>query len=190
MRTKILILAILMLSAIAVGGAEWIEDPSLQPIVEDRIHSGERVRLLADFNADGIQDMALSVDRSLFGNAGGTFALYLGDGNGKYRKHGEFFAHPMAVSLEKINNKVRLWTYYRGGGWIGQIGYNEVLKDRLSEYQSIAIHPGDSGTRMGNAIYESVIYNSDLSITVEWSETTNGIVRWIERNKVSVIDKP
>lgn len=183
MRTRISIIAILLLTAIAVGGADWIKDPSLHPIVKDDIRNGERVRLLADFNADGIQDMALSVDRSLFGNAGGPFTLYLGNGKGKYRKHGEFFAHPMAVSLEKIHNKVRLWTYYRGGGWTGQIGYYEILKDKLSEYHSITIHPGDGGTKMGNAIYESVMKNSDLPITVEWSETTNGNVEWSDPNE-------
>jgi hypothetical protein len=122
------------------------------PLPKDDLHRGERFQMLADFNADEIQDMALSEDSSLLGNAGGQFTLYLGNAKGEYRKHGEFFAHTMAVSFEKVGAKVRLWTYARGGGWIGQIGYYEVLKDKLSEYRSITIHLGGSGTQMGNAI--------------------------------------
>ncbi len=175
--------------ALSASDSDWIANPSQEALAKDDSLSGERVRFLADFNADGILDMALSCDKSLFGNAGGQFTLYLGNGKGKYRKHGEFFAHPMAVSLEKIRDEVRLWTYYRGGGWIGQIGYNEILKEKLSKYNSITIHPGDGGTKMGNAIYESVIKNSDLPITVEWSETKNGIVKWIDPNKAIDSDK-
>ncbi|MHC4099033.1 MAG: hypothetical protein ACYSWZ_10465 [Planctomycetota bacterium] len=168
---------------------EWNADPSQDTLFMDELHSGERFRILADFNDDGIQDMALSFDISLFGNAGGLFTLYLGNAQGQYRKHGDFGAHPMAVSLEKIDTKVRLWTYERGGGWIGQIGYYEVLKDKLSEYHSITIHPGDSGTEMGNAIYEAVFKNSDLPITVERSVTKEGIVKWIDPNKAIDSDK-
>lgn len=62
MKTRISIVIILPLAAVSVTGSEWIEDPSLQPTVKDDIHCGERTRLLADFNADGIQDMAISVD--------------------------------------------------------------------------------------------------------------------------------
>ncbi len=177
MKTKIAIVINMFAAVIAVG-SEWIDDPSTKAITKDDIHSGERFKMLADFNANGIQDMALSCDISLFGNAGGHFTLYLGNGKGQYRKHGEFFAHPMAVSLEKIGDKVRLWTYHRGGGWIGKIGYTEVMKDKLSEYHSITIHPGDSGTKMGNAIFGAVIKNSDLPVTVERSVTKDGIVKW------------
>lgn len=142
------------------------------------------MRILADFNANGAMDMALSDHRSSFGNAGGLFTLYLSDANGLYRKHGEFFAHPKAIALERIGEKVRLWTYSRGGGWIGQIGYYEVLEKELSAYQSITIHPGDSGTTMGNAIYQSVFSNSDMLITVEYSHTRNGVIEWFDPNEV------
>jgi hypothetical protein len=184
--TAIIVMALLTSCATRY---EWITDPSQDTLYKDELHSGEHFRILADFNADGIQDMALSYDTSLFGNAGGHFTLYLGNAKGQYRKHGEFFAHTMAVSLEKIGTKVRLWTYVRGGGGIGQIGYYEVLKDKLSEYHSITIHPGDSGTEMGNAICEAVFKNSDLPITVERSVTKKGIVKWINPDKAIDSDK-
>jgi hypothetical protein len=178
----------LLLPSISIG-TEWVSDPSTKALQKDEIRSGERFRLLADFNADGIQDMALSFDASFFGDAGGQFILYIGNAKGEYRKHGEFFAHTMAVSLEKVGTRVRLWTYARGGGWIGQIGYYEVENDRLSEYQSITIHPGDSGTKMGNAIYEAVTNNSDLPVKLEKSVTDEGIVKWIDPNKAIYTDK-
>ncbi|MBN1423450.1 hypothetical protein JXA88_02735 [Candidatus Fermentibacteria bacterium] len=174
---------IIGLAAVIATGFEWSDDPSIRAVAKDDIHSGERFRMLADFNSDGIQDMALSCDMRSFGNAGGQFTLYLGNATGKYRKYGEFFAHTMAVSLEKIGTQVRLWTYCRLGGWIGQIGYYEVFEDTLSEYHSITIHPGDSGSKMGNAIYEAVIKSSDLPITVERSVTKNGVVKWIDPNR-------
>ncbi len=158
--------------------AEWIADPSVYPLQKETLRSGERYRLLADFNGDGIQDMALSYDTNLFGNASGHFWLYIGDGKGKYREHGVFVGSPRAVSLEKFGAKVRIWLYLRGGAAIGVIGYYEVEKDKLSEYRSIEIHP--QGTRMGNAIYEAVFENSDLPIRVERSVTKDGIVRWLD----------
>ena len=172
-------------------GSEWSDDPSIKAIAKDGIYSGERFRMLADFNADGIQDMALSCDTSLFGNAGGHFILYLGNASGKYIKYGGFFAHTMAVSLEKIGENVRLWTYVRGGGWVGKIGYYEVQTDKLSEYHSITIHPGDSGTKMGNAIYKAVNNNSDFPIIIEKSVTNSGVVKWINPNQLQpTVTKP
>lgn len=159
-------------------GAAWIADPSQEPLQKFDRRSGERVRILADFNGNGIIDMALSCDRSLFGNAGGVFTLYVGNDTGRYRKHGEFFAHPNALAIEKVREKVRLWTYLRGGGWIGQIGYHEVNENGLSGFQSITIHPGDGGSKIGNAISQSVFSNSDIPIIVEHSRTRDGVVEW------------
>jgi hypothetical protein len=42
---------------------------------------------------------------------------------------------------------------------------------------------------MGNAIYESVIKNSDLPIQIEWSKTEDGIVKWSDPNKAIDSDK-
>ena len=153
-----------------------------EALVWNHSRSGEQARLLADFNADGIQDMAVCLDRSLLDNAGGQFTLYLRNSKGRYRKHGEFFAHPMALFLEKIGETVRLWTYYETGESTraGEIGYRDILKDELSEYSSITIDPHRS--RMGSAISELVFKRSDLPITVEWSNTKDGIAGWGDPN--------
>ncbi len=179
-RTAIIATLISTLLPLGAVGSGWISDPSTTAIRKDDLHCGERFRMLADFNADGIQDMALSSDIKHFGNAGGTFTLYIGNAKGEYREHSTFFAQIMAVSLETHGNETRLWIYSRGGGSVGRIGYRVVLKDRLSEYHSIEIHPGDSGTAMGNAIYKAVFQNSALPIKAERSVTKNGTVRWID----------
>ena len=175
-------IAICLLPLACLAG-EWIEDPSAVPLLHDEGQSAERYRILADFNGNGIMDMALSCSVSLFGNAGGQFTVYIQNEDGRFRRLGEFFGHPMALALERVGEKVRLWTYVRGGGWIGQIGFYDVKEDGLSDYHGITIHPGDSGTKMGNAIYEAVMRNSDLPITVERSRTENEKVEWTNPNK-------
>ncbi len=168
---------LLILLPLVSTETEWIADPSTGI-------RGEGYRVLSDFNADGLQDMALSCETHLFGKAGGQFTLYLANGNGEYREHGKFFAHPKAIALERIevNAKVRVWTYVRMGGWMGEIGYHEVEKDGLSQRHSMTIHPGSAGTRIGNAIYEAVITNSDPPVRVERSRVEDGIVKWISES--------
>lgn len=172
-----LLVLMMLLTPLAPPKSNWIEDPSSQPLSKED-GRGERFRLLADFNADGIQDIALSDDLSEWGKAGIDFTLYISDGNGKFCNHGRFFAHIKAVSLEKYGSVVRIWTYHRNGP-SGLIGYNEVQKKKLSEFHSIEIHPGD-GREISNGIYNAVFPNSDLPIRVEESVTTGTKVVWLD----------
>lgn len=177
------------------GDIEWIDDPSATPIPKYDWSSGERYRLLADFNADGVQDMALSYDTKMFGMAGGHFTLYVANHEGMYRKIGEFFAHTRAIALEKHFSRdsrplVRLWTYHRLSSTEGSIGYRIVEDDRLSPGDQLVIHGGDGGTKMSNDIYKAVFENSDIPIVVERSETeVNGVVNWIEIRKSGARDE-
>lgn len=176
---KKLIFFILLLIVCSLAFAES-NDPSLIPLPKIEVMSGERYRILGDFNCDGIEDMALSVDISLFGNAGGDFDIYLRKNKGDLRKYASIFLHYRAIAIEKIGEDVRLWAYRRSGGWVGDIGYYEVKAEGLSDYKSIMIYPGDSGTEMGNAIYGAVFKNSAKEFRVEKSETINGKVNWIK----------
>ncbi len=181
---RFIMIAICLLPLACLSG-EWIEDPSAVPLLHDDGQSAERYRILADINGDGIMDMALSCSISLFGNAGGHFTVYIQNEDGRFRRLGEFFGHPMALALERVGEKVRLWTYVRGGGWLGKIGYHEVTEEGLSGYHGVVIHPGDSGTKMGNAIYGAVMTNSDLPIMVERSQTADGKVEWTNPHRVA-----
>ena len=168
-----------ILATTANGKPEWIDDPSHLPTGKYDENLPLRVRLLADFNADGIQDLALSDVHSSLGVGGTNFILYLGNGKGKYRSHGNFVANLSCISLEKTPDKnIRLWTFRRLNGRMGYIGYNEVRDEGLSEYRSVIIHPGDGGTKLGNVIYEAVIKNSDLPIVDEVLQMTDGVAKW------------
>ncbi len=180
----VLLVAMLGLSARA---SEWIPDPSMVPSPRGPLHCGERFRLIADFNGDGIPDLALSSDTSEFGNAGGVFTLYLQNERGLYREHGQFRTNPETVSLERIGPKVRLWLFHRLGGWIGQIGFHEGGEDGLSDFRGITIHPGDSGTPMGRAMAEAVFRNSDLPIQIQLSVTQDGVVRWMDPRQARLL---
>ncbi len=177
MKKLTLLILLLIVYSLAFADSEY---QSITPLSKTEGMSGERYRILGDFNCDGIEDMALSVDVSFFGNAGGDFDIYLRDNKSNLRKYASIFLHYRAIAIEKIGENVRLWVYRRCGGWIGDIGYYEVKAEGLSDYKSITIYPGDSGTGMGNAIYGAVLKNSAVEFRVEKSETVNGKVNWIK----------
>ncbi len=152
------------------------DDPSSKPIVEEgQIY--ERFRILGDFNNDGIEDMALSNVISSFGNAGGNFEIYLRDQQGNFILHGSMFCHPLAIAVENSPKNPRIWAYLRSGGGSGRIGYYEVKKQGLTQFQGITIYPGDGGTEISNHTYR-VLGKTDSKLTIEKSTTTNGKVQW------------
>jgi len=172
-----------------VAGAPLVDDPSAGPpphspgqegVSWRAAGDGERYRILGDFDGDGIEDMAVSGDAGLFGNGGGSFTLYLRNADGKYRERGTFWSHPTAdaIAIERWNHTVRLWTYSHAGGGIGGIGYYDLTENGLSEFHALTIHPGDSGTRMGNAIYRAVFENSDARLRVQRSHAKDGKIEW------------
>jgi hypothetical protein len=178
-RIGIIMSAMLCLGAFCMAsekGTEWIDDPSLIPAVQNETY----LRIIADFNHDSINDMAISVPLSLFGNAGGEFFLYLGNGHAKYRRIGQIFCHPQAIALEYIGERVRIWTYSHGSISEGVIGYNEIMQNRLLPFQGITVFPGDDGSAMGNAIYKAVMDHSDAPWLVQQSLIQDGKVKWIK----------
>ncbi len=176
--------AVLAAAAWAVAaGAPWVVDPSAAPpphSAGEEGATGERYRILGDFDGDGVEDMAVSGEADLFGNGGGSFTLYLRNADGKYRDRGTFWAHPAAdaIAIERWNHAVRLWTYSHAGGGIGGIGYYDLTENGLSEFHQLTIHPGDSGTKIGNAIVRAVFENSDARLRVQQSYTTDGKIEW------------
>jgi hypothetical protein len=177
MRT-IMLLAFCLTCNSLYSAEDLHEDPSLKPITKVEGRSGERIRISADFNGDGIKDMALSSDTTTFGNAGGNFTIYLRTKLGEFRKLGDIFLHPKAITIESGIGNPRIWVYIRSGGSSGKIGYHEIQKNGLSKFKGIAIYPGTGGTDMGRAIYSSVFSKSSVFITAERSSTKNKFVTW------------
>tara|TARA_R110002096_G_scaffold273422_3_gene467229 strand:- start:20336 stop:20938 length:603 start_codon:yes stop_codon:yes gene_type:complete len=180
MENRILAMAFVALLASSLYGDD---DPSVFPVrsLEDESVYVERIRLLADFNRDGREDMALSEPVEDFGRMGGVFEIYLALEEGEWRLIGIVIAHPKAISLESSRKKgqTRLWTYLRGGGNFGGLGFFEIARDHVEDFEGIEITPGDGGTSTGNAMYQAVFARSEIPIKFEKSTTSKtGLVSW------------
>ncbi len=72
------------------------------------------VRFIADFDSDGIEDIAVSdTYNGAWGNAGGEWQIYLRKRNGKYVHFKEtIFFHPLAINIEKIKKGLSKITIY------------------------------------------------------------------------------
>ena len=117
---------------------------------------------------------------SQFGSGGGEFTIYLRNAEGKYKEYGTFWSHPSTetIAIEIWSQTIRLWTYSRLGGGTGSIGHYVVGEKGLSDRSSIVIHPGDSGTVIGNAIVAAVFKNSDVEFKLQRSTTKDSKVEW------------
>jgi hypothetical protein len=140
----------------------------------------ERYRVLADFNGDGHEDLALSDSLSLLGPGGIRFSVYLNDVNGRYGKIGEMFSHPRHVVVEQHHSYPRLWVFHKRYDEVGLVGYHEIRGRTMMEIEGVEISLVDGGTRIGNAILEAVQQNSDTVMKVQVSTTIDGQVHWGE----------
>lgn len=157
-----------------------IKDPSLIPlekIPEEPGRSRERYRLVADFNNDGIDDVALSYDTSMFGNAGGHFFLYLGKADGTYREIGSFFAHPLAINLKKtIKGEGTITTYAHSNAGSGYIVEERITSAGIFVVNRKLIQPGDAGVPEDKKLYGDLFGTAGMK--AEISETKDNIVTW------------
>lgn len=160
-------------------------DPSMVPAPKGEHLSGERIRLLADFDGDGRQDLALSDDMAMGTNAGIGYTLYLADEEGMPSiRAGLFEAHYKAIAVEQSVYAVRIWTYARAGGGAGSLGYVELKDKKLGPGKYLEIYPNEGGgSNIGKALYGAALGNSDVSIRVEKSRTVDGVVHWDPINR-------
>jgi hypothetical protein len=154
-------------------------DPSDTPLPDNGISNRERYRVLGDFNGDGLRDFALSQSLSLFGNGGGPFDVYLADSRGGFRRIGETSCFPSGMVVEEYWRFNRLWVFRKMGGSEGYLGYHEIRDSTMTEFRSIEVFPGDGGTRIGNAILDAVMANSDVRLEIQMSKTVGDSVIWL-----------
>ena len=83
-------------------------DPSASPVRDplNEAKYGERYRVIADIDGDGVDDMLLSQPIRLFGKSHGFWDVYLVR-NGKHVRAGHIYAHPLAISIESDKD----WDY-------------------------------------------------------------------------------
>lgn len=161
--------AVFVFAFAVVKAGETVDDPSTIAPDSTLINpSGERFRIIADFNLDNISDMAVSDDLSTIGQSGIRFTLWLGDDSGKYYKYESFWTTPHSVSIERrAEGEIRLWTYARVHAQEGLLMCQTFGEETFEKAQSIRIFTGDGGSAIGNATYASVFDNSEVKFRFE-----------------------
>ena len=164
-------------------------DPSLEPCFDFDDNLDYQYRFVADFNGDGLNDVAIARGRHAFGNGGGVFMLYLQLTNGVYREAGEFGTYP-SLDLIRIENVeysgvVNFWTHGRVSSreliiFQQEIDYqgNLTWGNRIQCY----FHGGDDIDSINNRIWNEVFNKPHTTpIRLEKSNSTNelGQAVWV-----------
>jgi hypothetical protein len=173
------------------------EDPSLVPHPNSMDGAtqkySERLRILADLDGDGVEDMLLSGGPETSGTMGRAWTVYL-NRNGGFSAVGDVSAHPMAIAIEpdqdriqadaKIRRFARIWVYLKSSGRNGTFGYYRIGNESVDEIKAIEIYPGDGGTDLGRSIYDATFKKSPIPFKIQQSTTSeDGKVTWTESNR-------
>jgi hypothetical protein len=160
-------------------------DPSSEPARDENGDIRQNWRFLADFDGDGLEDMAVSEACSFFGSGGGSFGLYLQETNGLYRGAGGFSAYAGADSIviEHLKNAGgpdgRLWTRSRNGGVGSIVTCQDIEHKKLSWGRRLELYYGGTGEDISDCIEGSVFgHSSPIPVRLEWGGYTNGAVVW------------
>ena len=180
-------------AVVMVSMAVFTADPSSIPEQDITVQKKlvERWRICADLDGDGVQDMMLSGGPATFGNAGGSWGVYLSR-DGEYLRLGDIFAHPMAIAIEPDRDRyqtdenkrryARIWTYSRGSASSGMLGYYRVGEKTVDTFECLEVYPGDGGTCLGNGVIDAVFKESPVPFTLEYSSTDeNGNLLWTKK---------
>ena len=117
-------------------------------------------RIRADFNADGIPDVATSTTRNNFGNAGGLFTFYVGTTNGTFTRIGSVFMHPLAANLVKTKAGEGILTVFIRGGHEGVLMSYAVTRTGIVERERRSLIARDGGPEEDRKIYRSFFDDS------------------------------
>ena len=117
--------------------------------------TGTYYQITADFNADGIPDLALSTTRNHFGNAGGVFTFYTGTTNGDFTPIGSIFMHPLAANLAETRLGEGLLTVFVRGGHEGALISYAITSEGIVERHRRSLLARDGGPKKDRDIYKS-----------------------------------
>ncbi len=150
------------------------------PTASDHKPYKERWRIVSDLNGDGVDDLILSDQKNMFGNAGGPWMVYLHN-DCVWRYIGDVEFSPGVVTLEATQDGVNIWNYCRNSARDGYFGYYHVANGKLTK-QPMQIHIVSTDkedsifSRIDMAIFG---YPSSHPFRLEESSTsTNGVVSW------------
>lgn len=141
----------------------------------------ERWRIVTDLNGDGVDDLILSDDPRLFGNAGGPWNVYIRS-NEFWRCIGAVDLYPGMIAFDKVWDEVDLWYYWHTSGREGEIGYYTFALNKMKRgIKAISIRSGhENGENVFRCICKAVFGRPHRHpYRLEASETsTNGVVSW------------
>lgn len=176
----------LILLASAIGSQPLRgEDPSTEALPDEtgRRRFLERSRILVDLDGDGAKDMLLS-NPNTAGSSGVDWSVFL-KREGEFRSIGHLWAHPKAISFERIPGEshkgilARVWVYLRAGAGAGAFGYLPVNEGSVGKMEDIRIYPGPGNGGIGEKLYAAAFGESPVPFKVEHSKTTeDGTVSW------------
>lgn len=155
-----------------------VEDPSAAPLQRKDGTFGERFRLTGDINNDGYEDLLLSDDIANLGQSGIRYFIYLKNEEGKFTLYDSIYTGIGSVAVEHFHEDSRLWLFVRLDSQSGIISYCDLGDDAITGCRSMRIHQGDGGTAIGGGVFRAVFGNSDVSFTLQKSETIDGKVTW------------
>ena len=165
-------------------GTEEFPDPSLEPVFYYTGNLGKQHRFIADFNNDGLNDMAISEEENYFGTGGGSWGLFLQTTNGMYRGAGSFgsYANLNSIRIEFLrdhDNVAHLWSYSSSGGGQYLISCQQINnKGNLSWGSNILcfMWDGIEGDSLSNRIFNEIFGEPhEVPIRFEYSNSTNAL---------------
>lgn len=162
-------------------------DPSSVPVPNEVNHSkayGERWRLMADLNFDGIPDLLISDEKRSFGNGGGNWNVYLGTRDGRWKFIGTLSAHPMAMNLQKRSLGQGLLTaYWHEGASAGDLLRYLITTQGIQQEPSRTLHPNDDGIAEDQQEYRSYFSNPSRLHFQNSQTGRNGKVAWMNETE-------
>ena len=159
-----------------------------------KIYQGEqfeRCRYVADFNYDGIMDLALSEPMYTFGTGGGSYTLYIGNADGSFKKLCEHvFGGIMSLKMRKAGKGILYVGSHCGGGCLSVAEYS-VSKSDIKKISSKTLYVGDYDNSLQEDNEEcDRIFNDSDTLIRQYSKTTNVKVFWLTGlGEIKSIDK-
>jgi hypothetical protein len=145
---KIILLTLIFAAQISFSQEKIVADP-----IDDQINHNDEydieyipssliVKIILDFNNDGIDDIAISVTR--WGNAGGYWCIYLGRKDRKYTNIGNIFFHPLAFTIIPQNYGVSsMMIFHRWNAGEGDLIEYSISDQGIKEMKSRVMKPAD-----------------------------------------------
>jgi len=114
-------------------------------------------KISADFNSDGIKDIAIS-DTYLCGAHACYWEIYLGLEDGNFKYFEELWFHNYGIKIDPISKGVsKIFVYDKAGGGVGDIiEYQLSSSNGIQELNRKTIYPGTDSDNEDYKLYKKI----------------------------------